>query len=36
VGFIIILLLFYSGIMGMVLMPLFRLIAGMMHIPLVF
>ena len=36
VGFIIILLLFYSGIMGMILMPLFRLIAGLMNIPLVF
>jgi Zn-dependent protease len=36
VGFIIILLLFYSGIMGMILMPVYRLIAGAMHIPLVF
>jgi Zn-dependent protease len=36
VGFIIILLLFYSGIMGMVLMPIFRLIEELMHIPLVF
>jgi Zn-dependent protease len=36
VGFIIILLLFYSGIMGMILMPIYRLIAGAMHIPLVF
>ena len=36
VGFIIILLLFYSGIMGMILMPLFYLIARAMHIPLVF
>ena len=36
VGFIIILLLFYTGIMGMILMPLFYLIARAMHIPLVF
>jgi Zn-dependent protease len=36
VGFVIILLLFYSGIMGMILMPLFSLIARAMHIPLVF
>lgn len=36
VGFIIILLLFYAGIMGMILMPLYRLIAAFMHIPLVF
>ena len=36
VGFIIILLLFYAGIMGRILMPLYRLIAAFMHIPLVF
>jgi len=36
VGFIIILLLFYSGVMGMVLMPIYRIIAAFMHIPLVF
>jgi Zn-dependent protease len=36
VGFILILVLFYTGIMGMVLMPIFRLIAGLMHIPMVF
>jgi len=36
VGFIIILLLFYSGIMGMVLMPIYRLIAAFLRIPLVF
>ena len=36
VGFIIILLLFYTGIMGVILMPIFRLIAAFMHVPLVF
>jgi Zn-dependent protease len=36
VGFILILVLFYTGIMGMILMPIFRLIAGLMHIPMVF
>jgi Zn-dependent protease len=36
IGFIIILLLFYTGIMGMILMPIFYLIARAMHIPLVF
>ena len=36
VGFIIILILFYTGIMGMVLMPIYRLIAAFLHIPLVF
>jgi Zn-dependent protease len=36
VGFIIILLLFYSHIMGMFIMPIYRLIAGLMQVPLVF
>jgi Zn-dependent protease len=36
VGFIIILILFYTGIMGMILMPIYRLIAGFLQIPLVF
>jgi len=36
VGFILILILWYTGIMMMVLMPIYRLIAGLMHIPLVF
>jgi Zn-dependent protease len=36
VGFIVILLLFYSGIMGAILMPIYRLIAAFMHVPLVF
>lgn len=36
VGFIIILLLFYSGIMGMILMPIYRQIAAFLQIPLVF
>jgi Zn-dependent protease len=36
VGFIIILILFYSGIMGMILMPIYRLIAAFLQIPLVF
>ena len=36
VGFIIILLLFYTGIMGLILMPLYRLIAGFLQVPLVF
>jgi Zn-dependent protease len=36
VGFVIILLLFYTGIMGLILMPLFRLIAAFLRVPLVF
>lgn len=36
VGFIIILLLFYSGIMGIILMPLYRLIAAILRVPMVF
>ena len=36
VGFIIILLLFYSGIMGLILMPLYRLILAVLRVPLVF
>ena len=36
VGFVIILLLFYTGLMGLILMPLFRLIAAFLQVPLVF
>lgn len=36
VGFVIILLLFYTGIMGLILMPLYRLIAAFLHVPMVF
>ncbi len=36
VGFIILLLLFYSGIMGMILMPIYRQILAFLQVPLVF
>ena len=36
VGFIIILLLFYTGIMGLILMPIYRQIAALLQVPLVF
>lgn len=36
VGFVIILLLFYTGIMGMILMPLYRQIAAILQVPMVF
>lgn len=36
VGFVIILLLFYTGIMGMILMPIYRLVAAFLQVPMVF
>jgi Zn-dependent protease len=36
VGFIILLLLFYSGIMGLILMPIYRQILAFLQVPLVF
>jgi Zn-dependent protease len=36
VGFVIILILFYTGIMGMILLPIYRLIAAFLRVPLVF
>ncbi len=36
VGFIIILLLFYTGLMGRIIMPLYRLIAAFLQVPMVF
>lgn len=36
VGFVIILLLFYTGIMGMIIMPLYRQIAAFLQVPMVF
>jgi Zn-dependent protease len=36
VGFIIILLLFYTGLMGIIIMPIYRQIAAFLQVPLVF
>lgn len=36
VGFVIILILFYTGIMGMILMPIYRQIAAFLQVPMVF
>jgi Zn-dependent protease len=36
VGFVLIILLFYSGLMGMIIMPIYRQIAAFLQVPLVF
>jgi Zn-dependent protease len=36
VGFVIIILLFYTGLMGMIIMPIYRQIAAFLQVPLVF
>ncbi len=36
IGFVLIILLFYTGIMGLILMPIYRLIAAGLGVPLVF
>jgi Zn-dependent protease len=36
VGFVLIILLFYTGLMGLIIMPLFRLIATILRVPVVF
>jgi Zn-dependent protease len=36
VGIVLVLILFYTGIMGMIIMPIFRLIAALLKVPLVF
>jgi Zn-dependent protease len=35
-GFVIIILLFYTGIMGLILMPMYRWIAALLQVPMVF
>jgi Zn-dependent protease len=36
VGFVIILLLFYTGLLGLIIMPFYRLIAAFLQVPMVF
>ncbi len=36
VGFVLIILLFYTGLMGMIIMPIYRQIAAFLQVPLVF